>query len=145
MNKKETKTPVAAEAIKNADTDQTFTPSPFVSYMSKAVKKADKDFPGRFLFLIATDPMEVGESHGVFATIPTDTQLTASILSALMVTRPEPMLESLVLAIHRFIGDQLGESYRDEFDTCVSGIFKRAKAEMEAKTKTEAETSTDEK
>lgn len=145
MNKKETKIPVAAEAIKNADTAQTFTPSPFVAYMRKAVKKADKDFPRKFLFLIATDPMEVGESHGVFATIPTDTQLTASILSALMVTRPEPMLESLVLAIHRFIGDQLGKAYGDEFDTFMADLFKRATVEAKAKAEAEAETTTDEK
>ena len=145
MNKKEIKIPVAAEAIKNADTAQTFDSSPFVAYMRTVVKKTEKEYPGRFLFLIATDPMEAGESSDCFAIVPQDTKFTAGVLSALMVTRPEPLLESITLALHSFIGDRLGESYRDEFDACVSGIFKRARAEMEAKGETEAETTTDEK
>ena len=145
MNKKETKIQVPAEAIKNADKAQTFDTSPFVAYMRKVVKKTEKDFPNRFLFLIATDPMEAGESSDCFAVVPQDSKFAGGILSALMVCKPEPLLESITLALHSFIRDELGKAYGDEFDTFMTDLFKRATAEAKAKAETEAETSTDEK
>lgn len=145
MNKKETKIQVPAEAIKNADKTQTFGTSPFVAYMRKVVKKTEKDFPNRFLFLIATDPMEAGESSDCFAIVPQDSKFTGAILSALMVCKPEPLLESITLSLHSFIGDQLGKAYGDEFDTFMADLFKRATVEAKAKAEAEAETTTDEK
>jgi hypothetical protein len=145
MNKKETKNQVPAEAIKNADKAQTSGSSPFVAYMRKVVKKTEKDFPNRFLFLISTDPMEVGESSDCFAIVPQDSKFTAGILSALMVCKPEPLLESITLALHLYIRDELGEAYGDEFGSFMADLFKRATAEAKAKADAEAETSTDEK
>lgn len=144
MNKKETKTQAGSEVINGADEIKTTPTSPFVDYMRKVVDRTSKKYPNRFLLLVASDFPAMGETADIFATVPKQTKVTAGILASLMVHGIDPLIESLVLAIHSFIGDQLGESYRDEFDACVSGIFKRAKAEMEAKTKTEVETSTDE-
>ena len=141
MNKKETKNQMPAKAIKNADEAQTFD-----KYMEKVVKKAEKQFPGHFLFLIAANHMEVGESSGVFATIPADKKLTAGILAALLERQLEPLLESIVVALHRFISDNLGEGLGDEFDIFMADLLKRATQELDQnEAEAEAETTTDEK
>lgn len=145
MNKKETKIQAGSEVINGADEIKTTPTSPFVDYMRKVVKKTEKDFPNRFLFLIATDPMEAGESSDCFAVVPQDSKFAGGILSALMVCKPEPLLESITLALHSFISDELGKAYGDKFDTFMTYLFKRATAEAKAKAETEAETSTDEK
>ena len=143
MNKNEIKNPVAAEATNNPDTTQTSDASPFVDYMRAAVEKSAKEFPNRFLFLIASDTMQVGETSDCFAVLPKDSKFTAGVLSALMVTHPEPLLESIITALHGYVSDQMGREYSDEFDTFMADLFKRAVDETKARN--EAETATDEK
>ncbi len=147
MNKKETKTQAGSEVINGADEIKNSPTSPFVAYMRKVVKKTEKDFPNRFLFLIATDPMEAGELSDCFAVVPQDSKFAGGVLSALMVCKPEPLLESITLALHTFIRYELGKAYGDEFDTFMTDLFKRATAEAKAKAEAEAEpeAETDEK